>query len=84
MELAPQRMQPQPQPVIEVLLVTVKQASEALQVSERTVMTMIDTGKLDSVKIGDSRRIDIESVRKVAREGASLPTLVERAARGKR
>ena len=41
--LAPAEFQPKPQPVINVLLVTVKQASEALQVSEKTIRHRLAT-----------------------------------------
>ncbi len=83
--LAPANMQPdRNQPVINVLLVNVKQAAEALQVSERTIFNLMDNGQLPSVKIGDARRIDIEDVRKIARTGASLPTLKERAEKPRR
>lgn len=72
----------QPQP-INVLLITVKQAAEVLQLSERTVNTMIDTGKLESIKIGDARRIPLEAIRRIAANGCELPTLAERAANSK-
>jgi excisionase family DNA binding protein len=66
--------------VITPLLVTVEQASEILQVSDRTVFTLIDSGQLSSVKIGSSRRISLDDLRRVAAEGADLPTVVERKA----
>lgn len=79
--LAPAELQPKPLPVIDVLLVTIKQAAEALQVSERTVFNLLDNGSLESVTFGGARRIPIDSVRNLARTGANLPTLKERAAR---
>jgi excisionase family DNA binding protein len=82
--LAPAEFQPKPQPVINVLLVTVKQASEALQVSEKTIFNMIESGKLESVKIGDARRIPLEAIRRIATNGCELPTLAERATKPKR
>jgi excisionase family DNA binding protein len=83
--LAPANMQPdRNQPVIEVLLVTIAQAAQALQVSERTVFNLLDNGSLESVTFGGARRIPIESVRNLARTGASLPTLAERAEKPRR
>jgi excisionase family DNA binding protein len=66
------------QPAIRWLLVTIRQASEALQVSERTVYSLIDTGALEAVRIGGARRICFDSVRRLATTGASLPTVAER------
>ena len=48
---------------IEVLLLTTKQAAEALQVSERIVVNLIASGQLASVKIGGARRIFTDDLR---------------------
>jgi excisionase family DNA binding protein len=67
-------------PAIEWLLITVSQAAEALQISERTVHTLVDTGHLESIKIGGSRRISFDDVKRLAKTGATLPTVAEREA----
>lgn len=56
-------------PMIHWLLITVKQAAEALQISERTVFMLIDEGFLESVKIGGSRRVSMDSVKALASTG---------------
>jgi excisionase family DNA binding protein len=58
---------------IELMLLTTRQTAEALNVSERTVFNLIDSGKLFSVKIGDLRRIPLEDVKQLARTGAEIP-----------
>lgn len=75
---APEFQPDRNQSPIPLLLITVKQAADALQLSERTIFNLIDNRKLPSVTFGGSRRIDIEDVRKLAKTGAELPTLAER------
>lgn len=57
------------QPVERML--TIRQASEALQLSERTVAAMVASGTLHSVKIGKARRIAAEAINAVAKTGTS-------------
>jgi excisionase family DNA binding protein len=66
MYLAAPEFQPKPQPVIDMLLVTVKQAAQALQVSEHTIFNLIKSGKLHSTLIGTARRIDLADLRRLA------------------
>jgi len=58
---------------IPVLLVTTKQAAEALQVCERTVFNLLASGELPSVKVRGSRRIFTDDLKAFARVGAQLP-----------
>ena len=60
------------QPPLTWLLITVKQAAEALQISERTVHQLIKENRLESIKIGDARRIPLDAVRLLATTGATL------------
>jgi excisionase family DNA binding protein len=55
---------------IEILLITAKQVSEILSVSERTVYNLWYAGHLDSVKLGSSRRFSLDDVKKLAATGA--------------
>jgi excisionase family DNA binding protein len=66
MYLAAPELQPKPQTPIECLLVTTKQAAQALQISERTVANLIKSGRLHSTKIGAARRIDLADLRRLA------------------
>jgi excisionase family DNA binding protein len=56
---------------IEVLLITTKQAAEFLQISERTVHSLIASKQLPSVNIGKSRRIFTDDLRNFARVGVN-------------
>jgi hypothetical protein len=71
-ELAPAHMQPDRslEPV-EWRLITVKQASQALRLSPRMINFMADLDYLEFVFIGSVRRIGLESVKRIAREGMS-------------
>lgn len=51
---------------IELLLITVKQAAEALQVSQRTIWNLIERGDLWSVKIANTRRVPLDEIRRLA------------------
>ncbi len=42
---------------MDTLLVTIDEAAQALSVSRRTLYRLIDTGQIDTVRIGSSRRI---------------------------
>jgi|SRR5579859_5262065 len=57
---------------IELLLVTIKQAAEALQVSEGTIVNLLKEGRLGSIKIGDARRIPLDAIKLLATTGATL------------
>jgi excisionase family DNA binding protein len=59
-------IQPRSQAPIQMLLVTTKQAAQALQVSERTIANLIKSGKLHSTLIGTARRIDLADLRRLA------------------
>ena len=54
-----------------MLLVTTKQAAEALQVSERTVFNLLASGQRPSVKVGGSRRIFTDDLKAFARAGVA-------------
>ena len=51
---------------IEPLLLTIKQASEALHVSVGTIWNMFSDGELAYAKIRGSRRIHVDEIRRVA------------------
>lgn len=54
---------------IQILLLTTKQTAEALQVSERTVVNLIASGQLPSVKVGGARRVSSDDLRAFAKAG---------------
>jgi excisionase family DNA binding protein len=56
----------------EPLLATVQQAAAALQVSTRTIWTLISNGALDYVKIGGSTRVPTDSLRALAQNGCAV------------
>ena len=51
-------------------MITIRQAAQSLQLSERTVASMVATGSLPSVKIGSARRIAADALRSVAKTGS--------------
>ena len=51
-------------------MLTIKQTSRALQLSERTVASMVSSGSLKSVKIGAARRIPADALKNVAQTGS--------------
>ena len=57
---------------IEVLLLTVPQAAQALQLSTRTIENLIASGQLKSLKVGGTRRIFSDDLRDFARVGAEV------------
>ena len=67
--------------VIEPLAVTVDDAAAMLGVSDRTIFSLISEGQLASIQIGSARRVPVDALRKIARTGASLPTVTERTAK---
>lgn len=70
LELAPAAMQPSRDVApIEILLLTIPQAARVLQISTRTVETLVSNGQLKSVTIGKSRRIFSDDLRDFARTG---------------
>jgi excisionase family DNA binding protein len=58
-------------PVIDFHLVTVKQAAEALQVSEKTIWNLMTAGKLSHVKIANTRRIPLDDLKRLATPGTA-------------
>jgi excisionase family DNA binding protein len=59
------------QPVIQVLLLTLPQVAQALQVSEGTISNMLAAGQLSSVSIRGSRRVALDEVRRLAQVGTN-------------
>lgn len=55
----------------ERLLHSPKNTAIILDISERSVWRLIGSGKLDTVMVGNRRRITDESIRRVASEGAA-------------
>jgi excisionase family DNA binding protein len=55
---------------IEILLITVKQAAQALQVSEKHVYNLMMDGRLKSLTIGASRRFELDEIKRFIRERA--------------
>ncbi len=51
-------------------LLTVAQTAEALSVCRQTVQNLMNTGKLESVKIGRARRVKAASVMALIENGA--------------
>jgi len=62
-------IQPRSQAPIEMLLVTVKQAAEIIQVSERTIHKFVASGKLPSVKFGAIRRVELSAIKVLIASG---------------
>jgi len=56
---------------IQLLLLTTKQVSEALGVSERTVFSLIASGELPSVKVRGCRRVFSDDLRAFAKVGTA-------------
>lgn len=54
----------------ESLVMTVPQAAAALRVSVGTIWNMFNSGALPYIKIGGSRRIHVDEVKRVASRGA--------------
>jgi len=54
----------------DALLMTIPQAATALRVSVGTVSIMFNYGDLPFVKIGGSRRIHVDEVKRIASRGA--------------
>jgi excisionase family DNA binding protein len=54
---------------IEILLVTVTQAAQALQVSERTIWNLFHSGALPYVQIRGTRRIMLDELKQFASTG---------------
>lgn len=52
-------------------MVTVRRAAEFLKISTRFIFKLIECDKLPSVKIGRSRRINVESLRRFAETGTA-------------
>lgn len=50
-------------------MLTIKQAAQSMQLSERTVANMVASGSLPSVKIGSARRIAADALRAIAKSG---------------
>ena len=59
------------QPTIEILLVTTKQAAQALQVSERTIANLVSDGRLSDIKILGTRRIALDEIKRLATTGTN-------------
>jgi hypothetical protein len=55
---------------VECVLVTVKQAAQALQVSEKTVWNLMTAGKLQYVHILGTRRIAVDELRRLSKYGS--------------
>jgi excisionase family DNA binding protein len=54
---------------IDVMLVTVPQAAQALQISDRTLFHLLKSQEIKSVQIAGTRRIDINELKRVVTEG---------------
>jgi excisionase family DNA binding protein len=68
--LAPPHMQPdQTAKPIEVVLLTVKQAAEVLQVSTAVIHRLVNSGELSSVRILNSLRVHSDDLERLVRTG---------------
>ena len=65
---------------IEILLITPRQAAEAMQVTERTIHNWMVAGILPSLKIGGARRIELDEVRKLIKLKAEMENPPQEAA----
>lgn len=54
----------------DALLMTIPQAATALRVSVGTIWNLFSSGDLPYVKIGGSRRIHVDEVKRIASRGA--------------
>jgi excisionase family DNA binding protein len=54
----------------DALLMTIPQAATALRVSVGTIWNLFNSGDLPYVKIGGSRRIHVDEVKRIASRGA--------------
>lgn len=54
---------------VEIMLVTVQQAGQALHLTPREVEQLIDAGQLECWKIGNRYRVPIEDLRRFAKTG---------------
>jgi hypothetical protein len=61
------------EPAVEPLTVAPRVAGEILNLGKTAIFTLLKSGALQSVKIGRSRRISLESIRQVAANGAPPP-----------
>jgi len=61
---------PTTQTPIEILLITTKQAAEALQVIEKQIYNLMMDGRLKSLTIGASRRFELDEIKRFIRERA--------------
>lgn len=57
--------------IVEPLLVTTKQAAEALAVSEGTIFNLISDGRLNAIKIAGTRRVPLDEIRRLAAVGTN-------------
>jgi excisionase family DNA binding protein len=57
---------------VECVLLTVKQAAQALQVSEKTVWNLMAAGKLQYVHILGARRIAVDELRRLSKHGTEI------------
>jgi len=57
---------------LEPILVDAVQAATLLSISERALHTLASKGRIQSVKLGGSRRFSLNELRRLANEGASL------------
>jgi hypothetical protein len=53
-------------PLVDLLLVTVRQAAKELDTTERTVWDHMVAGRLPFLKINNVHRIDLEDVKRIA------------------
>lgn len=65
----PKISNPKPTTAIQPVLLTIKQAANALQVSDRTVFNLLAAGDLKSVRIGRARRIRTQDLEAFAAAG---------------
>ena len=54
----------------DALLMTIRQAATALRVSVGTIWNLFNSGDLPYIKIGGSRRIHVDEVKRIASRGA--------------
>lgn len=55
-----------------LVLLTVKQAATALQLSEGTIWNLFGSGQLPYVKIRGARRIRIDDIKRLAKDGTQM------------
>ena len=61
---------PKSSSLADAIAVSIPETGQMLRVGHSTVHQLLNSGHLDSFRIGRARRITVESIRRVAQDGA--------------